>query len=111
MLDFSFGEFGLIALVALLALGPERLPKVARTAGALMRRARTTWQNLRDDIEREFVADELAGGVNAAKQAADDMRREIEAFPADLKSSATDITEVAMREPAEANTIKPQCAK
>jgi sec-independent protein translocase protein TatB len=111
MLDFSFGEFGLIAVVALLALGPERLPKVARAAGALVRRARATWQDVRDDIEREFAANELAGSVNAAKQLAGDIRQRIETFPADVKSSATDIAEVAIHEPAETGTIKPPCAK
>ncbi len=48
MFDFSFSEIGLIAVVGLLVLGPERLPKVARTAGALVRRARTSWQSVRD---------------------------------------------------------------
>lgn len=70
MLDFSFSEIGLVAIVALLALGPERLPKAARTAGALVRRARASWQNVRDEIEREFAADDLMRRVNVAKQAA-----------------------------------------
>jgi sec-independent protein translocase protein TatB len=106
MLDFSLGEFGLIAVVALLALGPERLPKLAHTAGALMRRARMTWQNARDDIEREFAADELAGGVGVAKQIADDLRREIETSPGETKSSAADTTEMATHKPAETDTNK-----
>ena len=84
MLDFSLGEFGLIVVVALLVLGPRRLPKVARTAGAFMRRARATWQNARDDIEREFAtSDDFMHGLTAAKQVADDLRREIEASPVD----------------------------
>lgn len=79
MLDFSFGEIGLVAVVALLVLGPDRLPKVARTAGALTRRARATWQNVRDDVERESSAnDDFTHGLNAAKQVAEDLRREIE---------------------------------
>jgi sec-independent protein translocase protein TatB len=124
MLDFSFGEIGLVAVVALLALGPERLPKVARTAGALARRARATWQNVRDDVEREFAASDFTHGVNAAKQVADDLRREIEASPLGMESPATDIVAVAspaddanisVKEirlsPAATDTIEPQYAK
>jgi sec-independent protein translocase protein TatB len=103
MLDFSFGEIGLVAVVALLALGPERLPKVARTAGALARRARATWQNVRDDVEREFAASDFTHGVNAAKQVAKDLRSEIEASPLGMESSATDI--VAMTSPPDGANI------
>jgi sec-independent protein translocase protein TatB len=121
MLDFSFGEIGLVAVVALLALGPERLPKVARTAGALVRRARATWQNVRDDVEREFAASDFMHSANAAKQAADDLRREIEASPLGLRSPAKDIVAVASpadganisvkeirSSPAATNAIEPQ---
>ena len=54
------GEVGLIAVVALLVLGPERLPGAARTAGALLRRARASWQNVQQEIERELAAEDLA---------------------------------------------------
>ena len=94
MLDFSFSEIGLVAIVALLALGPERLPKAARTAGVLVRRARASWQNVRDEIEREFAANDLTRAVNVAKQAAD-LRRELETSPSSEKSSVTDVAGVA----------------
>jgi sec-independent protein translocase protein TatB len=42
MFDIGMGEIGLIAVVGLLVLGPERLPRVARTAGALLRKARNS---------------------------------------------------------------------
>jgi len=59
MFDIGMGEIGLIAVVALLVLGPERLPGAARTAGALLRRARASWQNVQQEIERELAAEEL----------------------------------------------------
>ena len=48
--------------VALLVVGPERLPKVARTAGMWLGRGRRFIRNVRDDIEREIKADELKQG-------------------------------------------------
>lgn len=63
MFDIGSGEFALIAVVALLVLGPERLPGAARTAGALLRRARNSWQNVRTEIERELAQEELQKSI------------------------------------------------
>jgi sec-independent protein translocase protein TatB len=43
MFDFSLGEMLVVALVALVVLGPERLPKAARFAGLWVRKARAQW--------------------------------------------------------------------
>lgn len=59
MFDVGFSELALIALVALVVLGPERLPRAARTVGAMLRRLRSSWTNLRYEIDREIAADEL----------------------------------------------------
>ena len=59
MFGLGVWEIALIAVVALLVLGPERLPRVARTTGALLRKARQSWQNVRSEIERELAAEEL----------------------------------------------------
>jgi len=63
MFDIGMGEFGLIAVVALLVLGPERLPGAARTVGALLRKARQGWQNVRDEVERELAAEEISKSI------------------------------------------------
>jgi len=84
MFDIGFSEIALIAVVALLVLGPERLPKVARTAGALMRRARNSWQDVRSEIERELAAEDLKRTINETRQAAD-VRTDVKAAAADIE--------------------------
>jgi sec-independent protein translocase protein TatB len=59
MFDIGFSEILVIAVVALLALGPERLPKAARFAGLWMRRARTQWNSVKAELESELVNEEL----------------------------------------------------
>jgi sec-independent protein translocase protein TatB len=59
MFDVGFGELVLIALVALVVIGPERLPRVARTAGLWLGRARRMIISVKADIEREMKAEEL----------------------------------------------------
>lgn len=71
MFDVGMGEIGLIAIVALLVLGPERLPGAARTAGALLRKARQSWQSVRSEIERELAAEELKRNIKQTAAAAD----------------------------------------
>lgn len=91
MFDIGFSEIALIAVVALLVLGPERLPKVARTAGALVRRARSSWHNVRSEIERELAAEDLRKTIHDTHRAAD-VRADIRAAAADIESSVRTAT-------------------
>ncbi|PPU73679.1 MULTISPECIES: Sec-independent protein translocase protein TatB [Xanthomonas] len=59
MFDIGVGELTLIAVVALVVLGPERLPKAARFAGLWVRRARMQWDSVKQELERELEAEEL----------------------------------------------------
>jgi len=59
MLDFGFSEILLTSAIALVVLGPERLPKVARQVGNWMGRARLMARQLGEQLEREVSADEL----------------------------------------------------
>ncbi|MGV6827038.1 MAG: Sec-independent protein translocase protein TatB [bacterium] len=59
MFDIGFFELMLIAVVALLVVGPERLPVLAKTTGLWIGKAKRFVSNVRDDIEQELKADEL----------------------------------------------------
>lgn len=59
MFDVGFAELLLLSLVGLLVLGPERLPRVARTLGGMARKARSSWLSLKRSIEAEMRAEEL----------------------------------------------------
>ena len=50
MFDVGFAELLLLSVVGLLVLGPERLPRVARTLGGFARKARSSWLNLKRTI-------------------------------------------------------------
>lgn len=59
MFDIGFSELFVIAIVALLVLGPERLPKAARFAGLWVRRARAQWYSVKSELENELADEEL----------------------------------------------------
>lgn len=67
MIEISFGKLVLLALIALIVLGPEKLPGAARTAGALLRRVRSGWDSVRAEVERELEVEEIR---RAAREAA-----------------------------------------
>jgi len=71
MFDIGFGELLLIAVVALIVLGPERLPKAARFAGLWVRRARAQWYSVKAELERELAAEEIKRGAQETRSAFD----------------------------------------
>lgn len=69
MFDVGFPELIVIAVVALVVLGPERLPKAARFAGLWVRRARNQWDSVKSELERELAAEELKRNLHDAQEA------------------------------------------
>lgn len=59
MFDIGFSELLLIMVVALVVVGPERLPRLARTAGVYLGRARRAIASVKADVQRELAAEEL----------------------------------------------------
>ena len=81
MFDISFAEIVVITVVALIVVGPERLPKVARTLGYLLGRAQRYVADVKSDIQREMELEELkklkASMEGAARSMEDTIRTEI----------------------------------
>jgi sec-independent protein translocase protein TatB len=68
MLDFSFSELLLCFVVALVVLGPERMPAVARTVGRWTGKARSYMRNLSAELERESQVAELKKQIEDAQR-------------------------------------------
>ena len=74
MFDVSFTELMVIGVIALVVIGPERLPKVARTVGHLMGRAQRYVNDVKSDIQREIELDELRKFKDEKSNAAQDVQ-------------------------------------
>ncbi len=77
MIEFSLGKLVLLALIALIVLGPEKLPGAARTAGALLRRVRSGWDDVRSEVERELQVEEIRRAAREAVAQAEAAQQEV----------------------------------
>ena len=69
MFDVGFSELLVIAVVALLVLGPERLPKAARFAGLWVRRARAHWNSVKAEFVNELASEDLQRTLRETREA------------------------------------------
>jgi len=77
MFDVGFAELFLLAIIGLLVLGPERLPKVARTLGGFVRKARMSWISLRNTIESEMNEADLSKPIKKTSEELKQIGREL----------------------------------
>jgi sec-independent protein translocase protein TatB len=92
MFDISFTEILVIAVVALVVLGPERLPHVARTLGHLFGRAQRYVNDVKSDIQREMELEELKKLKTSVQDAARSIENTVRGEVNQLQES-TDIAE------------------
>ncbi len=83
MFDIGFTELALLMLIGLLVLGPERLPRAARTLGLYMRKARNAWGNVKQSVEDELDAEELRKALSQVqtevKSTGDELKKTLDA--------------------------------
>ena len=98
MFDIGFTELLLVAVVALVVLGPERLPKAARFAGLWVRRARAQWYSVKAERERELAAEELKRNLHDARLAASDLQKTMQETEAEVQAKVRAAEAEARRE-------------
>ena len=91
MFDIGFSELVLIAVVALVVIGPERLPKAARTMGHLFGRLQRYVNDVKSDISREIELDELRNLQKQVQTAAQDLRSSVESAAHDVQTGVRSV--------------------
>jgi sec-independent protein translocase protein TatB len=91
MFDFSIGEIGVIGVVALVVLGPERMPKVARTIGEWIGKAQRYVNEVKSDINREMELADLKKLQEEARSAAQSLQSSVQGLQTDLNRMASDL--------------------
>jgi sec-independent protein translocase protein TatB len=103
MFDIGFSELLVIGLVALIVIGPERLPRVARTLGHLAGRLQRYVADVKADISREVELEELRKMKDGVQQAAsgieESVQSEISRTENDLNAAAGSVAEESPKLP------------
>ncbi|MBW7901565.1 MAG: twin-arginine translocase subunit TatB [Rhodocyclaceae bacterium] len=101
MFDIAFSEMLIIAIVALVVLGPERLPKVARTAGHLLGRLQRYVNDVKSDINREMQLEELKKLQAQVEDSARSLERSVTAQMQTAEASLRETADAAAQAPQE----------
>ena len=91
MFDIGFSEIVVIAVVALIVIGPERLPKTARTLGHLFGRLQRYVADVKADINREMQLEELKKLQQDVKSAATEIETSMSAVARDVETGARSV--------------------
>ena len=100
MFEIGFSELIVIAIVALVVIGPERLPKVARTAGHLLGRLRRYVNDVKADINREIQLEELKKLQTSIQESARSLEQEVASEMQTIKLSIDQTSKSAGEEGA-----------
>jgi len=98
MFDIGFTELMVIAIVALVVIGPEKLPKVARTVGAYIGRLQRYVNDVKADINRELELDELRKFKQTVEDTARSFESSVQAEATSAESEVNKLTQ-AVTEP------------
>lgn len=111
MIEISFGKMLLLALIALLVLGPEKLPGAARTAGALIRRVRNTWDSVRTEVERELEIEEIKRTAREAAARAEAAQTQMNATAREVREAVGSVKAALAPTPATEADPEPERAR
>ena len=100
MFDIGFSELLVIAVVALIVIGPERLPKVARTLGHLFGRMQRYVNDVKADIAREMELEELRKLQSTVEEAARAIQTSVDREVRETQSELDKVAEAANPLPA-----------
>ena len=106
MFDIGFSEIVVIAVVALIVIGPERLPKTARTLGHLFGRLQRYVNDVKADINREIELDELRKLKTQVQTAAADLKSSVENAARDVETGVRNV-ESELNATATADNLAP----
>ncbi|OYU44708.1 MAG: twin-arginine translocase subunit TatB [Burkholderiales bacterium PBB4] len=95
MIDLGVSKIALIGAVALVVIGPERLPGVARTLGTLLGKAQRYVADVKAEVSRSMELDELKKMRDSVEGAARDVENSIQTHASDFEKSWSEATGVA----------------
>ena len=107
MIDIGLSKMALIGAVALIVIGPEKLPRVARTVGTLLGKAQRYVADVKSEVNRSMELDELKKMKDTVEDAARDVQNSIQTSASEFEKDWADATNGASAALQEQSTVVP----
>jgi len=100
LLDLGISKLALIGVVALIVIGPEKLPRVARTVGTLLGKAQRYVADVKAEVNRSMDLEELKKIKDSMESAARDVEQSVQTTASDFEKDWAEVTSSASAEPS-----------
>jgi len=107
MIDIGLSKMALIGAVALIVIGPEKLPRVARTVGTLLGKAQRYVSDVKAEVNRSMELDELKKMKDTVENAARDVQSSIQTSASEFEKDWAEATDTATAALNEQTTVVP----
>ena len=107
MIDIGLSKMALIGAVALIVIGPEKLPRVARTVGTLLGKAQRYVADVKSEVNRSMELDELKKMKNTVEEAARDVQNTIHTSASEFEKDWATATDMTGTEALQASVVVP----
>ena len=107
MIDIGLSKMALIGVVALIVIGPEKLPRVARTVGALLGKAQRYVADVKSEVNRSMELDELKKMKDTVENAARDVEQSIQTSASEFEKDLAQATGTDSAELFDASAVVP----
>jgi sec-independent protein translocase protein TatB len=107
MIDIGLSKMALIGAVALIVIGPEKLPRVARTVGTLLGKAQRYVSDVKAEVNRSMELDELKKMKDTVENAARDVHNSIQTSASEFEKDWAEATDTASSALNEQTTVVP----
>ena len=107
MIDLGISKLALIGAVALIVIGPEKLPGVARMVGTLLGKAQRYMSDVKAEVNRSIALDELKKMKETVESAAQDVNQSIQSGAADFEKSWAEVAGTSSVDSAHSDSFEP----
>jgi sec-independent protein translocase protein TatB len=94
MLDIGFPEFMFIVIIAIIVLGPDKLPEALKTTGKMIGKMKRMWRDATADIRRELELEEMKEEMKKYKEELEKLQRKVDSDVGEINKGLTSLDDL-----------------
>jgi len=94
MLDIGFSEFLFVIIIAIIVLGPEKLPEALKTTGKFIGKIKRMWRDATADIRRELELEEMREEMKKYKEELEKLQKKVDSDVSEINKGLTSLNDL-----------------